>query len=94
MYRGVAKQDHEDNVPIDLCTTFLVIDVAQSRATTLLQGDQMGDFYCMSPLIHSIFGVAYPAENHMNVYIGRRVLSAEMLTTSSPAFTMTWSFAR
>ena len=48
----------------------LVIDMAQNGATPFLSGDQMGDFYYMSPIIHNIFGVACPAKDFMNTYIG------------------------
>ena len=67
--RDIAKEDFKNDVPFDLRTEFLVIDMSQNGALPMLRGDQMGDFYYMSPLIQLIFGVACPATNHMNVYI-------------------------
>ena len=52
-----------------LQTMLIVMDMGQNLATPYLGGDQFGDFYYMSPLIHLLFGVACPAEDFMNAYI-------------------------
>ena len=52
-----------------LATVLLVIDMAQNAETPCLSGDQMGNIYYMSPLLHYIFGVANPAKDFMDAYI-------------------------
>ena len=68
-FRDAAKNDLSMAIPFHLMTLLLVIDMAQNGATPYLAGDQMGDFYYMSPLTHYIFGVADPAKEKMNAYI-------------------------
>ena len=68
-YRDESKHDLFMDLPLHLLTLLLVIDMAQNGATPYLAGDQMGDFYYMSPLTHYIFGVADPASEKMNAYI-------------------------
>lgn len=64
-----SKSDLAQGLPLHLMTMLLVIDMGQNAATPYLGGDQFGDFYYMTPLTHLIFGVACPAEEHMNTYI-------------------------
>jgi hypothetical protein len=67
--KAIAEADVENLVAIDLMTLFLVIDMSQNGSTPCLAGDQMGDFYYMSPLSHYIFGICEPARKFMNNYI-------------------------
>ena len=68
-YRDLSINDRLRNLPRHLLTLLLIIDMAQNGATPFLAGDQMGDFYYMSPLTHLIFGVSCPAIEKMNTYI-------------------------
>ena len=54
---------------MELATVLLVIDMAQNATTPCLSGDQMGNIYYMSPLLHYIFGEANPAKDFMDAYI-------------------------
>ena len=67
-YRDLSIRDRARRLPKHLATLLLIIDMAQNGATPFLCGDQMGDFYYMSPLIHLIFGVSCPAVKKMNAY--------------------------
>jgi len=50
-------------------TISLTIDMGQNGQIPTLRGDQVGDFYYMSPLIQYIFGIHDAASNIMNTYI-------------------------
>ena len=53
-----SKLSLQQGLPMELVTVLLVIDMAQNAETPCLSGDQMGNIYYMSPLLHLIFGVA------------------------------------
>ena len=45
----LSKLSLQQRLPNKLATILLIIDMAQNAATPFLSGDQMGDFYYMSP---------------------------------------------